>query len=90
MTKIENKALHFVTALKDVYRNEENRELNAFSAFEFSNDVTEDFTAMLIAMNLIFEQVTGTDGDLLDFTYVLNKLAVQYIMDGERRNNETD
>ena len=84
MTRIEEKTIHFMTALKDVYRDEESRELYAFSAIEFGNDVTEDFTAMLLAMNLIFDRVTGTDGDLLDFTYILNKLAVQYLVEGKK------
>lgn len=81
MNKIEEKALHFLTALSDVYRDEENRELEAFGKMEFSEDVTEDFTAMLIAMKLVFERIAGRDGDLIDFTHILNKLAVQYIME---------
>lgn len=87
MTKTEEKAMHFLMALSDVYRDEENRELDAFSAIKFSDDITEDFTAMLIAMNLIFDRIVGSDGDLIDFTHVLNKLAVQHIMDGERKYN---
>ena len=83
MNKIQRKAMQFLTALSDVYKDEENRELEAFSAIEFSEDVTEDFTAMLVAMNIIFDRITGSDGDLIDFTHVLNKLAVQYIMDGD-------
>ena len=83
MTKTQEKAFHFLAALGDVYRDEESRELEAFSAIEFSDDVTEDFTAMLIAMSLIFERITGHEGDLIDFTHVLNKLAVQHIMDGD-------
>ncbi len=85
MTKIEEKATHFLTALLDVYRDEERRKLDAFTAIKFSDDVAEDFTAMLIAMKLVFDKVSGTDGDLLDFTYVLNKLAIQHIMNGERK-----
>lgn len=87
MKKTNKKAMHFIAALSDVYRDEENRELEAFSAIEFSDDVTEDFTAMLIAMKFVCERVTGYDGDLIDFTHMLNKLAVQHIMDGERDNN---
>ena len=85
MTKIEEKATHFLTALLDVYRDEERRELGAFTAVEFSDDAAEDFTAMLIAMKLIFDKVSGSDGDLLDFTYVLNKLAIQHVMGRERK-----
>ncbi len=82
MKKIEEKALHFLTALSDVYRDEENRELEALGKMEFSEDMAEDFTAMLLAMKIIFDRISGSDGDLIDFTHVLNKLAVQYIMEG--------
>lgn len=73
MTKTEEKAIHFMNALTAVYKGED--------AIEFGDDVTEDFTAMLIAMNLIFDRLVGSDGDLIDFTHILNKLAVQHIMD---------
>ena len=87
-SKIEEKALCFVTALADVYRDEENRELVAFPKMKITNDFTEDFTAMLLAMNLVCKQLTGYDGDLIDFTHMLNKLAVQHIMDREREEHE--
>lgn len=90
MTKIEEKATHFLTALMDVYRQEESRELALFPPLEMVGDATEDFTAMLLAMKFIFEQLTGNDGDLFDFIHVLNKLAVQHVMPEERREHETD
>ena len=85
MNNIEKKALHFVAALMDVYRDEEHRELDAFPKMEFGEDVTDDFTAMLLAMKYVLD-LNGDSGetDLIDFTHVLNKLAVQYIMDGGR------
>lgn len=86
MNKINEKALCFLAALMDVYRDEEHRELDAFTGIEFSDDVTEDFTAMLLAMKVIFDRVVDSDSDLIDFTHILNKLAVQHIMDGERKN----
>ncbi len=82
MKEVEEKALHILTALSDVYRDEENRELEAFDKIKLSEDAAEDFTAMLLAMKAIFDRITGSDGDLIDFTHVLNKLAVQYIMEG--------
>lgn len=81
MKKIEEKALRFLTAMSDVYRDEENRELSVFSAMEFSEDVTEDFTSMLLAFKFVFDRICGDDIDLIDFTHILNKLAVQYIME---------
>lgn len=87
MTNIEKKALQFAVALSDVYQDEDNRELEAFSKLEMIDDATEDITAMLLAMHLVCERLTGYDGDLIDFTHVLNKLAVQHIMEG-RANDE--
>ena len=87
MTNIEKKALQFAVALSDVYQDEENRELEAFSKLKMTDDATEDVTAMLLAMHLVCERLTGYDGDLIDFTHVLNKLAVQHIMEG-RENAE--
>ncbi len=91
MSKIKEKALHFLIALSDVYRDEENRELEAFGKMQFSEDVSEDFMAMLLAMKCVFDRVVGDDSDLIDFTHILNKLAVQYIMDGkEDRSDGTE
>ena len=81
MNKTEKKALCFLTALLDVYRDEERRELNAFSALNLTDDPTEDFTAMLLAFKVVFDRICGDDTDLIDFTHVLNKLAVQYVME---------
>jgi hypothetical protein len=81
MNKIEEKSLRFLTALQDVYRDEENRELEAFDKMNFSEDVTEDFTAMLLALKVVFDRVCGDEDDLIDFTHILNKMAVQYIME---------
>ncbi len=85
MKKVKEKALQFLTALSDVYRDEEDRELEAFEKMQFSEDATEDFTAMLLAMKAVFDRVIGDDSDLIDFTHILNKLAVQYIMESKRK-----
>lgn len=89
MNKLEHKALCFLTAISDVYRDEENRELKAFPKMEMTDDATEDFIAMLLTMKLLFDMICRDYGsDLIDFTHILNKLAVQHIMDGERREGE--
>ena len=87
MNKIQKKALHIFEAIANVYRSEENDCPEVCGNLRFSEDVTEDFTAMLVAMSLVFDRIVGGNGDLIDFTHVLNKLAVQYIMDGERKDN---
>lgn len=83
MKSVKKKAMHFLTALLDAYRDEDRRELNAFPKIKMSNDVTDDFTAMLLAMQVFVEKITHWDGDIIDFTHMLNKLAVQYVMDGK-------
>ncbi len=88
MKTIEEKAMHFLTALCDVYRNEDNRELDAFSKLEVSEDFTTDFTAMLLAMKVVLERLTGYGGDVIDFTHILNKLAVQYVMEDKPAGGE--
>lgn len=87
--KIEEKAAYFGIALTDVYKDEEHRGLYAVPEIRFSSDPTEDFTAMLLAVRYVYEVVTGDkESDLIDFTHILNKLAVQYIMEG-MDNNES-
>lgn len=83
----EEKAFHFITALSDVYRDDDSRELGAFSKLELSDDVTDDITAILIAFRFVAQQLTGHDGDLIDFTHILNKLAVQYVMEEAKSND---
>ena len=83
MNTTQEKAMHFLTALADVYRDEDNRELDAFSKMELSDDFTEDVTAMLLAMKVFVDRITEDDGDIIDFTYMLNKLAVKYVMERE-------
>ena len=47
-------------------------------------DVNEEFfTAELMAMLLQFQNLTGQDVDIIDFTHILNKLAIQYLLDNE-------
>lgn len=89
LTNVEEKALHFLSALADAYRDEEDRELVAFSKLEPSKDMTDDITAMLIGMHFVVEKLTGFDGDLIDFTHILNKLAIQHIMEKRGKDDTT-
>lgn len=84
MKKIEQKTLQFLTAMLDMYRDEDNRESHVFSKLNLDGeDLTEDMTAMLLGMLVFCQEATGYDGDLIDFTHMLNKLAIQYITDGD-------
>lgn len=90
MKGVENKALQFMAALSDVYRDEEVRELSAFSKLEMSDNLTEDFTAMLLAMSILFDKFFAFEGDLIDFTHILNKLAVQYVLDKQEGSEDEE
>lgn len=79
-----------MAALSDVYRDEENRELYAFNKLVIGEDITEDFTAMLIAMSILFDKVYNFEGDLIDFTHILNKLAVQYVLDKQEGSEDEE
>ena len=85
---VEEKAVHFLTALADVYRDEEHRGLDAFPKMRITDEYTKEITDMLLGMHFIVERLTGYDGDLIDFTHTLNKLAVQHIMEKQNNNME--
>ena len=85
---IEEKAIHFITALTDVYQEEESRELDAFSKLELTDNATDDITAMLVAFHFVVQRLTDFDGDLIDFTHVLNKLVFQHLMRSKEENSD--
>lgn len=88
MSRVHEKALQFLTALLDVYRDEEDRELDAFPKIPLNEDFTQDMTAILLALSVFVERLSNYDGDLIDLTHMLNKLAVQHIM--ERQEADPD
>lgn len=60
MDKLNDKVLEFVVALQDMYKSEEEREAINLSKLEFrEEELTEDFTAMLLA---VFFSVWRCDG----------------------------
>lgn len=80
MLNTEEKIVRFYSAMTDVYRDEDDREMTGMPKMELSTDITDDITAMLLAIYMIVKQATGSDDDLIDFTHRLNKLAIQHIM----------
>lgn len=80
----EDKIAQFATAILDCFRDEEKRELYAFPKLEMSDEsITDDFTDMLVALCVVYSQITNDDCDLIGFTHILNRLAVQSIMESE-------
>lgn len=92
MLNTKEKTVRFYSALTDVYRDEDDREMTGMPKMELSTDITDDVTAMLLAMHMIVAQATGSDDDLIDFTHRLNKLAFQHIMACQegKNNGEED
>ena len=77
--KFNNKILTFLTLIANAYRSEENQEYTQQMTLDDEN-LTEDFTAMVFALNIFFNKVTGQDIDVIDFTHLMNKLAFQHLI----------
>lgn len=78
---MEQKIFAFMVALMDVYKDEDDRELNDISPIEFpeNGDMTEDIYCMLRAIQMIIMIITGdNDMDVLDVIAMMNRLAFQY------------
>lgn len=82
MNEFQRKVLVFAVALKDVYLEEDSRELptvlhekNKFT----EENLTEDFTCMLYSMMALYMEITNDDIDIIDFISILNRLAIQHI-----------
>lgn len=80
-TLFENKVLCFMSAIGNAYKDDEERE--DFPKLELKNEeLTEDFTAMLMAQFMLYQRITGSEEeDIIGFTHVLNRLALQHIME---------
>lgn len=78
-TPFENKVLCFMSAIGNVYKDNEERE--DFPKLDLKEEeLTEDFTAMLMAQFMLYQRITGDETDIIGFTHVLNRLALQRIM----------
>lgn len=80
MDKHENKILHYLSALQDVYKEPEERESADIPKLELSNDeITDDFFAIIQAFFIFYQKVTGDMSmDLLGFSHLINRLVFQF------------
>lgn len=80
----------FLTALSDVYRDEEDRELQSLVPLDITEeDLTQNFQAMIWAMLLFYEKVSGDKGmDPLDFVALINRLVFQRILEEQKEKEE--
>ena len=82
MSKFDVKIATFAAMLGNAYKDEENREDVAPLKFN-GDDLTEDFTAMLYAMMYHYRRITEDDTGIIGFTRLLNRLAIQHIMESK-------
>lgn len=86
MDNREQKTLTFLIALSDVYKEEDDRELNCMSPIELPEDgnMTEDIFCMLKAIHTMIVKIVGDENmDLLDTIAMLNRLVFQF---GEKKD----
>ena len=83
-----NKIQVFLTALKDCYLEEEDRDGMAFPKLELSDEeITDDFLAIIQAFYLFYKGLTKDEtADILEFTHIINRIVVQDLI----ADNEED
>lgn len=70
---IETKATVFFNHILDYLK-----ETYGEDMFVEDIDFNSDVTAMMVAIKVLLEKTADWDGDIIDFTHLLNKLAIQY------------
>lgn len=72
----------FVTVLRDLYLDEDEREGTEIPKIELNeDDLIDDFTAMIMAVRLLYIGITGHDTDLIGFTHIANRLVFQWLLE---------
>ena len=81
----------FVTVLRDLYLDEEEREGTEIPKIELNeDDLTDDFTAMIMAVHLLYIGITGHDTDLIGFSHIANRLVFQWLLkNGDKEKGES-
>lgn len=70
-------------AIKNAYRGEENQV--PLQKMQLNDDnLTEDVVAIVCALNMFMREVTEQEFDIVDFTNLLNKVVVQYLLEQKR------
>ena len=80
--EFEKRIEKVVTALRDLYLDEEESEGTEIPKIELNEDnLTDDFTAMIMAVHLLYIGITGDDTDLIGFTHIANRLVFQWLLE---------
>lgn len=76
MNKFDMKVLTFATALSSAYLDEEER-VPLLKLDSKEEELTEDFTAMVYAIQVLYSKITKDYTDSLGFSHIINRLVVQ-------------
>lgn len=85
--EFDKRTKKFATALWDLYVDEEEREGAETPKIELREEnLTDDFTAMIMAVHHLYISITGDDEvDLIGFTHMVNRLVFQWLMKNKER-----
>lgn len=76
----------FVTVLRDLYLDEDEREGTEIPKIELNeDDLTDDFTAMIMAVHILYITITGDDTDFIGFTHIANRLVFQWLLENSEK-----
>ena len=79
--EFEKRVCMFYTALNDMYTDVDERESSTFPPITLEDEtVTDDFTAMILAICMLYRDKCDGDEDIIGFTHIANRLAHQYCM----------
>lgn len=78
--RLQNKLI-FYTAIQDAFRDEDDRELNSVGKIELSEgkECNDEILDLFYAFNAVFNKLTGSECDPLDFINILIRLLFQDI-----------
>lgn len=81
----------FVTSLRDLYLDIDEREGTEMPKIELKEkNLTEDFTAMIMAVHLLYVSITGDDVDFIGFSHIANRLVFQWLLEnGDKEKGES-
>ena len=79
LSNLKRKTMAMYANLCNVYRDEGEKEETCKE--ELQGNFAEDLTAALIALFILYRKVIGNEDDVIGFTYLLNRLAIQHVME---------
>lgn len=85
---LNEKIMNFIATITNAYQDEENQQ--PLQKMVLDDNMTEDFVALIFAMKVFFETAADRNIDLIDFTHLLNKLAVQHLLEKKEEADENE